>query len=62
LQASAQTIALKLRQTTTVRMEWINDMLKMKSAASVRQQIWRMNTGFGVSSIRSKQGVFLKKK
>jgi hypothetical protein len=37
-------IALKIRQTTTVRMECINDMLKMKSAANVRQQIWRMNT------------------
>jgi putative transposase len=37
-------IALKIRQSTTVRMEWINDMLKMKSAANVRQQIWRMNT------------------
>jgi hypothetical protein len=26
-------------------MQWINDMLKMKSAANVRQQIWLMNAG-----------------
>jgi len=25
--------------------QWIKDMLKMKSAANVRQQKWRMNTG-----------------
>jgi len=38
-------IALKLRQKTTVRMEWISDILKMKSAANVRQQIWRVKSG-----------------
>jgi hypothetical protein len=26
-------------------MHWINDMLKMKSAANLRQQIWLMNAG-----------------
>ncbi len=38
-------IALKLRQDTTVSMEWINDLLKMKSAANVRQHIWRVKAG-----------------
>jgi len=26
-------------------MQWINDTLKMKSAANARQQIWLVNTG-----------------
>jgi hypothetical protein len=25
--------------------KWLNEMLKMKSAANVRQQIWLMNAG-----------------
>jgi hypothetical protein len=26
-------------------MQWINDMLKMKSAANARHKIWPMNAG-----------------
>jgi hypothetical protein len=26
-------------------MEWISDILKMKSAANVRQQVWRVKSG-----------------
>jgi hypothetical protein len=38
-------IVLKLRRNTTVSMEWLAAMLKMKSAANVRQQIWRAKVG-----------------
>ncbi len=36
------TIASRIARASIVNMEWINQRLQMKSAANVRQHLWRL--------------------